>query len=487
MLPSPPTRHEGHDMKRWMLALLFAPLAQAAEVYEAATFEGHRAGFVETKSSPVEGGKKVRAVSTMELTLRRFGATVKVRREEATTETPEGAILTTFMQQGQVGGKQLALAGVVNDGSLRVRTLGSDGERRSPWPEGVLGPMRQLGQFAARKPRPGEKFAFRRYEPTYNAVLTVRVEVKDWEMIDISGKPRRLLRVELVPDVLEAGATKVTPARATWWLDEDFAVARRRTTLEGLGELLLVRSDKAAATAAVAGGADVGKASLVPLDRVVPRPFDSREARYRIVPRGDAKTEGLFPADGHQTLKGDVLTVRPERGRGDDKAGEEHLGASLYIDRDDRITGLGKRITAGEADAWKKALRVERWVKNAMTNDSSAEMAPASTAARTLRGDCRHHAFLTAALCRAAGVPSRTAIGLVYVYRGGPAMGFHMWAEVLVDGAWRGVDSTLGRGGVSAAHVKVTDHSWAGTTSLTPLLPVQAVMGKVRLELIESR
>jgi hypothetical protein len=90
-------------------------------------------------------------------------------------------------------------------------------------------------------------------------------------------------------------------------------------------------------------------------------------------------------------------------------------------------------------------------------------------------------------MCRAAGVPSRTAIGLLYVYRGGPSMGFHMWAEVFIDGSWRGIDSTLGKGGVSAAHIKVTDNSWARVESLTPLLPVQEILGKLRLELIESK
>jgi hypothetical protein len=104
--------------------------------------------------------------------------------------------------------------------------------------------------------------------------------------------------------------------------------------------------------------------------------------------------------------------------------------------------------------------------------------------ARDLRGDCRHHALLTAALCRAAGLPARTAIGLLYVYNGGPKLGFHMWAEVCVDGQWLGLDSTLGKGGVSATHVKITHHSWHEVGSLTPLLPVARVMGKLRVEVL---
>jgi hypothetical protein len=124
-----------------------------------------------------------------------------------------------------------------------------------------------------------------------------------------------------------------------------------------------------------------------------------------------------------------------------------------------------------------------------MRTDNSAPLVPASQVAKSFRGDCRHHSLLTAALCRSEGIPSRTAIGLIYVYKGGPVLGFHMWTEVCVAGRWLGLDSTLGKGGVSAAHIKISDHSWAGTQSLTPLLPVSRVLGKLRIsvEQVENR
>jgi transglutaminase-like putative cysteine protease len=476
-------------MKRLLLPFfLLAQAALAEPVREVVYFEGKRAGSMETRSFPIEGGKKARSESELELTLHRFGATVKVRRLEAVTEGPGGAVLTTYMQQGQVGGKQMALAGVVDGPWLRVRTVGESHERRVPWREDVLGPMRQLELFTSRKPKPGDRLQLRRYEPTYNAVLTVQVEVKEREAVTLGGKPRQLLRVDLTPEALTAGARKVTPPGATWWLDDKGAVARRRTTLEGLGELVLERTDRPAGALPPIEAADIGKASLVPLDRPVLGAYGTRSARYRICPRAGESAEGLFPSDAHQTVKGDILAVHPSQKPGSEKAEEAHRASNKMIDSADaRVAELAKRAVGSEASAWGKAVRIERWVKEALTNDTSAEMAPASVTARTRRGDCRHHAFLCAAMCRAAGVPARTAIGLVYVNRGKPAMGFHMWAEVLVDGAWRGIDSTLGRGGVSAGHIKVTDHTWAGVESLEPFLPVQAVLGKVRLEVLEAR
>jgi hypothetical protein len=92
---------------------------------------------------------------------------------------------------------------------------------------------------------------------------------------------------------------------------------------------------------------------------------------------------------------------------------------------------------------------------------------------------------LAAAMCRAVGVPSKTAIGLVYVNKGGkPMMGFHMWTEVWINGEWIAIDPTLGLGHVGATHLKITDHSWHDTQALTPLLPVVRVLGKLKIEVL---
>lgn len=63
-------------------------------------------------------------------------------------------------------------------------------------------------------------------------------------------------------------------------------------------------------------------------------------------------------------------------------------------------------------------------------------------------------------------------------------MGFHMWAEVLVRGQWFPIDATLGKGFVGATHLKISDHSWHDTQSLTPLLPVVRVVGKLSIEVL---
>jgi len=119
-------------------------------------------------------------------------------------------------------------------------------------------------------------------------------------------------------------------------------------------------------------------------------------------------------------------------------------------------------------------------------------MATADHVARTLEGDCTECAMLAAAMCRAVGVPSRTAIGLIYAepkeVGRRPTLAFHMWTEVWVDSQWLAIDATLGRGSVAADHLKITDHSWHGVQSVVPLLPVTRVMvGKAKVEVLSVK
>jgi transglutaminase-like putative cysteine protease len=61
-----------------------------------------------------------------------------------------------------------------------------------------------------------------------------------------------------------------------------------------------------------------------------------------------------------------------------------------------------------------------------------------------------------------------------------------MWTEVWIDGQWLGLDGTLGLGTVSAAHLKIADHSWHDTSSLTPLLPVNRILGKISIAVLRT-
>jgi transglutaminase-like putative cysteine protease len=466
------------------------------EFWEVAHLEGTRVGSVHTTVVVGPGpARRLRATAEMELTFRRYRAILKLRMEHGTEETPEGKVVGVFMRQHHAAGRDLVLAGVVDGDRLHVKVDGGRIERRLRWSSEVVGLYAQEHLFAKRKPKPGDRFTFLRYEPTLNTVVTVRVAVKDRETVSLAGKRTDLLRVELTPDRIVVPGHDVKPPGAVWWLNADFVPVRRQIEMEGLGTVILTRTTRASAAAGGARLADVGARSLVPLNRTIPPPHALRSVLYRVTLRGDANPGTALASDAHQEVRNVtgqtfellVHPVRPGPGSGSaDRPGPEFLASCHYIDSaDERVKELARRAVGPETDPWRKALRIERWVKGALRVDNAAPLVPAGQVARSLRGDCRAYALLTAALCRAEGIPSRTAIGLLYVERGGrPALGFHMWAEVWVAGRWLGLDATLGRGGVGAGHVKVSDHSWYDTASLTPLLPTARILGKMAVEVV---
>ena len=310
------------------------------------------------------------------------------------------------------------------------------------------------------------------------------------------GKPP-LLRVELRPDKIEGSGLSVQLPAEVWWLDGDFSRCGGRWSWKVWERFILTRTTQDVATAAGAGRLpDLNQKNLIPLNRTIPHPHATRTAVYRVTLRDDPEPETAFARDGHQevvNVKGGVFELRVHPVRLGPSAKDAHaarpaeyLQSCHFIDSDDaRVKELARKAVGAETDPWKKALRIERWVKQNMRPDDGAALAPAGQTARDLRGDCRVYALLTAALCRAEGVPSRTAVGLIYVEKASkPYFGFHMWTEVYIDGQWLGLDGTLGLGGVGADHLKVADHSWHDVESLTPLLPVSRILGKTNIEVM---
>src|SRR5205807_597451 len=97
------------------------------------------------------------------------------------------------------------------------------------------------------------------------------------------------------------------------------------------------------------------------------------------------------------------------------KVKPEFLKSCPWINSDDPQVKRYTRDAVGNAtNSLTKARRIADWVSRNMQISSKESFAPASEAARTMRGDCRQHTMLATAMCRSAGLPARTAIGLVY-------------------------------------------------------------------------
>jgi hypothetical protein len=507
----------------WLAALLLLPApvhAQAdkkplLETWQAAYFEGLKVGHLHTIAHQTGTGESARITTarTMDLVIKRYGSVMPISIEQTSVETADGKVLALGLTQQLGKGKKDTYTGDVEGGNLMLKTSADDAVRKLPFDTNSLGLYAQEVIFRTKKVKPGDKLAATSYEILLGGTITIRATVKGMEKVDellekraadgkttITRAPVSLLRVDTVTDPVKVGGTEIKLPGKTVWLDGRLMPAREAFEMPGLGLITVYTTTKDAALkegVAPERLPDFGLNINIPVKQDIDEPYKTTEAVYKVTTK--EKLDKLFAEDDRQkvrdaTDKGLELVVRArtEPG-GDDKAAppeKEYLESNVFVDSDDAaIKALAKSITGKETDPWRKALRIERWVHENMRVSSAVGFPSASQIAKDLEGDCRQHALLLAALCRAAGVPARTAIGLIYVRERGrsPYFGFHMWGEVWVRGRWVALDAVLGQGGIGATHLKMADHSWAKTATLAPLLPISQALGKLQIEVVKAK
>lgn len=472
--------------------------------------EGQRVGYVNWAAKEVEQKDKHFAVGVryLNLTVSRFGNTVTQWGEESSVESLTGDVYITGMRQGIGKDQALALTGTVHGKTLQIKGEGAAaGASDTPWPGGVVGLVREPKLFQELKLKAGESFDYPSYIPTVNRVVrtTLTFEGEESRTLWPGAPARKLLRFVTKPEPI--GKVRL-PSSTTWVDAETFEPLQLETDFPAFGgRLTFVRTTREAATVPVTRPVEVFKHQSIRLDRKIPEIHGKASVVYKVTVLRDDEPETIFATDGRQQLKNlDAksksfelhVSARhgPERTAAAEPApGQEFTSSNYFINWDnDAVRGLAAKAAStllpGATD-WDKAIAIERWVhRNMKAFEFSQAMATADNVARTLTGDCTEYAMLSAAMCRAVGIPSRTALGLVYApgKDGNPFLAYHMWFEVYANGQWLPLDATLGMGGVGPGHVKITDHSWHEEKSFAPLLPVlRALSARPALSVVDVK
>jgi len=147
--------------------------------------------------------------------------------------------------------------------------------------------------------------------------------------------------------------------------------------------------------------------------------------------------------------------------KGNDPKLLEATKPTRFLQSDDRrIVELARKAVGDTKDAAEAARRIESFVARYIDNKSlSVGYASAVEVVESRQGDCSEFAVLTAALCRAVGIPAQVVVGVAYVKEFGGLQGFggHAWAQAYIGadeqgqgGKWIGLDAAFkssGRGG----------------------------------------
>ena len=341
-----------------------------------------------------------------ELSLNRFGVTLRMRSSEEYRETLQGVLLSATSTNSDPGVSASTVLKIqAGKATLTTRTGDTTHIADMPWDPQVIGP-----EAANRKVRetgfaPGKETTFTTYDAELQRITHCSVTIQGREVVTIEGKPRDLHKGEMVQDIVPGVATQV-------WLDENGDTLKSVTPLLGGVETLRVSREDALRAAAAPGSLpDLEKQLQITSDTVIERPGAVTEALYRI----EGPIEKLNLEDRRQKiedhgpgwvlLRVKALADAPERSS--EKPGPEYLAPSPYLQCDDPDIVRAAREAAGaETRPADKARALTAWVyRRIVKKDYAVGFASAKEALLSREGDCTEHAVLLAALLRAAGDP----------------------------------------------------------------------------------
>lgn len=188
-----------------------------------------------------------------------------------------------------------------------------------------------------------------------------------------------------------------------------------------------------------------------------------------------------------QSLAGDRLTIQIEKGKvqglnvqslAGQKDFERYLqGDSAVPVHAAPIQRKAREIIGNESDLWKRALLIQQYVYENVQKVPTVSVPNGLEVLKTMRGDCNEHAVLFTSLARAAGVPTRILVGLVYgdQFYGEPGFYYHAWVEVYTGKEWIALDPTWNQVPADATHIAFVEGG------LDQQVQVTALMGKIRL------
>lgn len=420
------------------------PGSDSAEAWLSTTINGQKVGYSLYRFNGFPDGYLFE--SLIKMTLAMAGRTQQVQSRSTASTGPDLALRDfnfTFSSQD----RSFSAKGRVVGDELRILASG-DTEEHTLKLTGPIYPSAALGRYVvAKKLKPDSTYKVPIFDATVMGVSLAEVKVNGREKVTVGGKDYNALKF----------TTKMAKLTMTTWVD-DKGMSIVETSPPGL------KSERTTADQVLKVEPDAAKFDVltmfrVPVDTSIPEGANVNSLKLEIT-GVDPKVYDLS-GPGQQVMSTNPLTVEiktPGLPAGPislpiaDQTEFLKPSVSIQCDAPEVKAKLNEAV-GKEKDATAATRKLVSWVFTVVEKQPTASFPNALDVIKTMKGDCNEHAVLFAALARAAGIPTKIAVGLLYMNR---AFYYHAWNEVYL-GKWIPVDATFGECPANALHVKLAE------------------------------
>lgn len=433
-------------------------------------FRGEKIGYAAQSITPETGGYRVQDFSLLHLNL--LGTTQTVRTRLEMTASSDWALKQfdfalesrdiRFKARGNVSPGKLAL--VVDSGGHQTQTALPINQ--TPYLPAGLKPYIVTQNF-----EPGKEHLFLTFDPSTLSQQITTVTVEGRERIPIRGETHPAIRIR----------QRFKGVSVVSWVDAKGRTLKEETPA-GFA-LVKERPEEARALSSTKSlSLDLISQTAVPLNSPIKEPEQKKFLKLKL----SGFDPGYFSLDGgRQSLSHDVLEVRredltrvstysiPIHGT----RFASYLQSTPFLQSDHpEIRALVQRVLRQETDALKAVERLREWVFSQLAKEPTVSIPNALEVLQTRRGDCNEHTVLFNAMARAAGIPAKTVVGVVYLHG---AFYYHAWSEVWL-GQWVSLDPVLNQFPADVTHIKFLEGE------IDRQIDILQLIGKLKIEVLDA-
>ena len=439
-------------------------------------YRGEKIGFAVGQTVPTPDGYELQEDGQIQMTLLGASTAARIR---TSARVDKAFALRSFSFSLDPGTGAVEVRGTLaHEGrrlELTTKTAGGTRTETRDLEEAPALSLNLSRRLAAEGLRTGAHLTVPVFDPATLRNATMNVDVEGREVVKAAGRPVPAFRVR----------TEFAGITSTSWVTDVGEVVREES---GMGLIVVKETRDRALALAVPGEMQRDMLQAAAVEPAGPGRIDDP----RLVDVLRLRVEGLGTRSpdlegAGQTVAGDVFEIRDltaaAAGPADPEAAQS-LKPEPFIESDD--PEVRKEAEKGTADAVGPRAQAEKLVRHVnfiLEKKPTMSLPSAREVLRTRVGDCNEHTVLYVAMARSLGIPSRIAVGLVYLHG---AFYYHAWPEVYLEGPpgrglWLPVDPTLNEFPADATHVRLARGGLDRQAAIIPLI------GHIKMSILEAQ